>query len=32
MKLKKFRAALIFLLCVYALCGAVRLPAGAAPE
>ena len=32
MKLKKFRAALTFLLCVCALCGAVRLPAGAAPE
>ena len=27
MKLKNFRAALIFLLCVCALCGAVRLPA-----
>ena len=32
MKLKKFRAALIFLLCVCALGGAGRRPAGAAPE
>ena len=31
MKLKKFRAALIFLLCVCALCGAVGPPAGAPP-
>lgn len=30
MKLKKIRAAVIFLICVFAVCGAVRLPAGAA--
>lgn len=29
MKLKKFRAALIFLICVFAVCGAVRFPTGA---
>ncbi len=30
MKLKKIRAGLIFLICICALCGAVRFPAGAA--